>query len=121
MVLVFRLSRSRLEPAPIRAEQSARVPVVGLALEAESCGPLIRFGTGRPDWLGCVETNAQPPRALPRRYWFQAATNSPTSVTGISPSTMPQRRGSIMEGKSVLAMHNSSTTTAGNARPTAAL
>jgi len=39
---------------------------------------------------------AQPPRALPRRYWFQAATNRPTKVTGIKPSTMPQSRGSII-------------------------
>ena len=38
----------------------------------------------------------QPPRALPRRYWFQAATNRPTRVTGIKPSTMPQSRGSII-------------------------
>lgn len=39
------------------------------------------------------------PRALPRRYWFQAATNNPTRVTGINPSTMPQRRGSITENQ----------------------
>ena len=44
---------------------------------------------------GVTETAAadpQAPRALPWRYWFQAATNSPRSVTGIKPKTIPQSR-----------------------------
>ena len=49
----------------------------------------------------CVSTAAvlccfSAPRALPRRYWFHAATNRPRRVTGIRPRTMPQSRGSIM-------------------------
>lgn len=33
----------------------------------------------------------------PRRYWRQAVTNNPASVTGTSPSTMPDKRGSTIE------------------------
>jgi hypothetical protein len=50
------------------------------------------------DWLAsCGRQGPPQPRALPRRYWFQAATKRPTRVTGTNPRTMPQRRGSITE------------------------
>ena len=45
---------------------------------------------------------AQAPRLPPRRYWIQAAMKRPARVTGIRPSTMPQRRGSIIENQEVV-------------------
>ena len=44
----------------------------------------------------------QAPRLPPRRYWIQAAMKRPARVTGMRPSTMPQRRGSIIENQEVV-------------------
>lgn len=58
---------------------------------------------------GADGSSVQASSWVPRRYWFQAATNRPSNVTGIKPSTMPQSRGSIMELPGRRSLPNSST------------